>query len=107
MGYMATATAVTTENDILASPAFAALLQRAIQQALSTGSRTAPSGTQKPPTHYCYHHGHNTSHHGTTCAAMLSNPERYFPSHLAATTPTEVPNGSTSRGGRWNKSKRG
>ena len=106
MGYTATATAVTTEDAILASPAFAALLQRAIQLALPTGQRSAPSGTQKPPTHYCYHHGHNTSHHGTTCTVMLANPERYLPSHLAATTPTAVPNGSTARGGRWNKNNR-
>jgi hypothetical protein len=74
MGYAASITSAGIAPDYLQSSAFTALLTRTVQQALTPSTpapRKADSGIKKT-THYCYLHGHNNTHHGSTCFKMLA-----------------------------------
>ena len=107
MGYAASTIASITAPDYFQSPAFAALLTRTIQQALSTPTpvpRKANSGTKKT-THYCYLHGHNNTHHGSTCFKMLADSTTYTDAHGSATTPSAVANGSTATPGEQRRNR--
>ena len=106
MGYAALAT--PTVSDYFQSVAFAALLTRTVQHAMSPASGTqkkADSGTKKP-SHYCYLHGHNNTHNGSNCFKMLADASVYTDAHLTATTPSMVANGSTSTPGEQRRSNR-
>ena len=98
LGYSASSAALTQSADYFQSPAFAALLTRTVQQAVSAPQTIANAGT-KTPTHYCYLHGYNNTHHGDKCRKMLNDSTMYTDAHRKAATPTSVPNGSTSTPG--------
>ena len=107
MGYAASTIAAITAPDYFQSPAFAALLTRTVQQALSPPTpvpRKADSGTKKT-THYCYLHGHNNTHHGSTCFKMLADSTTYTDAHVSATTPSAVANGSTATPGKQRRNR--
>lgn len=46
------------------------------------------------PTHYCYQHGHNFSHHGSECEIMLADPTYFTSQYVQARGPTVELGGS-------------
>ena len=106
MGYVANVT--STIPDYFQSPAFAALLTKTVQHAITpqaAAQKKAVSG-QKKPTHYCYLHGHNNSHDGSNCFKMLADTDTFTDAHLSATTPSMVANGSTATPGDQRRNNR-
>ena len=106
LGYVANATPQVPEY--FQSAAFAALLTKTVQHAITPTAATqkkTDSGVKKY-THYCYVHGYNNTHSGGSCFKMLADSTSYTDAHLNATTPSMVANGSTATPGEQRRSNR-
>ena len=105
MGYAANVT--PTVPEYFQSAAFAALLTKTVQHAVApSGARKKADRGNKKTAHYCYLHGHNNTHSGSTCFKILADSTIYTDAHLSATTPSMVANGSTAVPGDQRKSNR-
>lgn len=108
MGYTAQMAGSVAGADYFQSPAFAALLTRTVQKALTPSTQPAHKADSGPRklTYYCYLHGHNNTHHGSECYKMLADSLTYTDAHLKATTPSTVANGSTATPGEQRRNAR-